>query len=123
MKKKNIIILLFIFVLIIVAVFVFVQKNNNSEDIDVLNKYYSQYKKDVDAGVGAFMASESFNNLSEGNQIKEIENLLKLYENNGIIKNLHYDNENKLFSFVYNSGITNGALGGVSLKKWDPMMN
>ena len=46
------------------------------------------------------MASESFNNLSEGNQIKEIENLLKLYENNGIIKNLHYDNENKLFSFT-----------------------
>ena len=123
MKKKNIIILILIFFMVIVAGIICVQKLNNSEDLSILNKFYSQHKKDVDAAVEAFMASESFNNLSEDDQIKEMERLLRLYENDGIIKSLHYDNGNKLFSFVYSSGIINGALGGVSLKKWDPMMN
>lgn len=71
----------------------------------------------------SFRESETFNKMNEASQIKEIENLLKMYENNAIIKNLHYDNENKMFSFIYNSGEIEGALGGVSLKKWDPMMN
>jgi len=42
-----------------------------------------------------------------------------MYENNKIIKNLQYDNENEMFSFIYNYGEIKGALGGVSLKKWD----
>ena len=67
-----------------------------------------------------FRESETFNKMNEANQIKEMENLLKIYENNIIIKNLHYDNENKMFSFIYNFGKIKGALGGVSLKNGIP---
>lgn len=122
MKKKNIIIGIVIFIVIIAIIFI-ISKNNNIEDSSIVNEFYSQYKEDVDGGVESFRESETFNKMNEANQIKEMENLLKIYENNTIIKNLHYDNENKMFSFIYNSGKIKGALGGVSLKKWNPMMN
>ena len=66
---------------------------------------------------------ETFNKMNEANQIEEMKNLLKIYEKNKIIKNLHYDDSSKMFTFVYNYGEIKGALGGVSLKIWDPMMN
>ena len=52
-------------------------------------------------------------------QIETIENLLGLYETSGAIKNLYYDSNNKLYSVMYE----NGALGGVSLKQFEPMLN
>lgn len=125
MKKKNIIIcsIIFIIILIIVLIFIISTKNSNIDTSSIVYEFYSQYKEDVDSGVEFFRKSETFNKMNETNQIKEMKNLLKLYENNGIIKNLYYNNENKLFSFIYNFGEIKGALGGVSLKKWNPMMN
>lgn len=123
MKKKNIIIVIVILMVIIALIFIISKKNNNIDDSSIVYEFYSQYKEDIDGGVESFRGSETFNKMNEANQIKEMENLLKIYENNTIIKNLHYDNENKMFSFIYNSGEIKGALGGVSLKKWNPMMN
>ena len=124
MKKKNIIIVIVILMVIIALIFIISKKNNNIDDSSIVYEFYSQYKEDVDGGVESFRESENFNKMNEANQIKEMENLLKMYENNAIIKNLHYDdNENKMFSFIYNSGEIKGALGGVSLKEWNPIMN
>ena len=117
MKKRNIIIGIVILIVIITLIFIISKKNNNIDDSSIVYECYSQYKEDVEGGVNSFIESETFDNLNEANQIKEMENLLKLYEKNAIIKNLYYDNENKMFSFNYNSGELEGALGGVSLKK------
>lgn len=122
MKNKILIIGIAIVILVIALVFIARKNNNSHNGIDV-NGIYSQYKGDVDSGVEAFRKSETFNEMNEANQIKKMNNLLKIYEDNGIIKNLHYDDANKLFSFIYNSGEIKGTLGGVSLKKWNPMMN
>jgi len=122
MKKKILILGIVIFILVIVLIFI-VRKTNNEFNSDIAKEFYSQYKEDVDSGVELFRKSEAFDKLSEANQIKEMSDLLKLYENNKVIKNLYYDNENKLFSFIYNYGDIKGALGGVSLKTWDPMLN
>lgn len=121
--KKRIIIGIVICIVIISLIFIINKKNNNIDDSSIVYKFYSQYKEDVDSGVKSFRESETFNKMNEANQINEIENLLKIYENNGIIKNLYYNNENKLFSFIYNSGEIKGTLGGVSLKKWNSMLN
>lgn len=122
MKKKNIFIVISIFIAIIFIFFI-ISKINNNINNNIVNEFYSQYIEDVDEGVEFFRESETFNKMNEANQIKEMENLLKMYQDNGIIKNLHYDIENKLFSFIYNYGEIQGTLGGVSLKKWDHMIN
>lgn len=119
MKKKIVIVGILIFI-VLIGIVLIVKKNN---DNIIVSEFYSQYKEDVDSGVESFMGSETFNKMNEANQIKEINNLLKMYQNDGVIKNLYYDSSNKLYSFEYNYGETKGALGGVSLKDMDPMMN
>ena len=59
----------------------------------------------------------------ESNQINEMNDLLKIYEREGIIKNLYYDNSQKSFGFEYSDGELKGVLGGVMLKDWEPMFN
>lgn len=122
--KKSIVTILVILIIIITVIFVIGKKTaNNVDENDAVYEFYNQYKDDVDSGTEALRESETFNKMNEANQIKEMEKLLKIYENSRIIKKLYYDNENKLFSFIYNSGEIKGTLGGVSLKKWDTMMN
>jgi len=60
------------------------------------------------------------------NKTKKIDtmgDLLNLYEQHSIIKNIHYDKPGQMYSFTYNYGDIKGALGGVMLKTWNPMMN
>lgn len=126
MKAKNIIrtiaIVMFIIV-IIVLIFIIYKKDTNIDENGIAYEIYSQYKENVDGGVEFFIKSETFNKMDKITQIEEMEKLLKIYENNRIIKNLYCDSESKFFSFTYNSGEIKGALGGVSLKEWEPMMN
>lgn len=121
MKKKILIIGIIIFIIVIGIVFI-VRRNSNFDNNIILSEFYSQNTENVDDGVESFIESESFKNMSENNQIKEIYNLLKIYEKNSVIKNLNYDDENKFFSYIYNYGEIKGAEGGVSLKK-NSMMN
>lgn len=122
MKKKILEIGIAIFIIVIGVIF-FVGKNDIIDYNGTVNQFYSQYKEDVDSGTGAFMESDAFKNMDEANQIEEMNHLLKMYENSGIIKDLYYDDQHKMFSFVYNYGEMKEVLGGVSLKIWDPMMN
>ncbi len=119
MRKKILIGVIFLLILMILAIVV-ICKDNSS---DIVNEAYNKYLKDVDSGVSYLMQIEEFKEMDENSQIKEIKDLLKKYQNAMIIKNLHYDSTNKLYSFQYNYGELKGSLGGVSLKKWDPMMN
>lgn len=135
MKKKVLIIGIFVLILVLAVVVFIVNKDNNIDNSSIKNEVaytesnskideiYNKYKNDVDSGTEYFMESEYYNEMSEDNQIEEMNNLLKKYEKNKIIKNLNYDKESKLFSFIYNYGEIKGALGGVSLKVWHPMMN
>ncbi len=122
MKKKILVIGIIIFIIVVGIVFI-VGKNDNIDYNGTVSRFYSQYREDVGSGTGALMESETFKNMDEANQIEEMNHLLKMYENNGIIKDLYYDDPNMLFSFVYNYGEMKEVLGGVSLKTWDPMMN
>lgn len=121
--KKKILIIGIIILAIVIGIVLIIRKNNKIGTTSMVNEIYSQYKEEVDYGVESFMKSEAFHKMNETSQIIEIDNLLKMYENNGIIKNLYYDEENKFFSFTYNTGEMKEALGGVSLKTWDPMLN
>jgi len=82
-----------------------------------------KYKEDVDVGVEHFRESDYFKKMSKNDQIKEMNEILKIYKNNMIIISLDYDSESEMFSFQYNYGELKGALGGVLLKEWGPKQN
>lgn len=118
--KKGLIIILS--VLIIVACIVFVIYKNSVVVDSEINDIYNMYRTDVDEGVSYLRTSEGFNSMSKDNQVSAMNELLEIYEKNNIIKNLYYDND-LTFTFTYNYGEIKGALGGVMLKDWDPMMD
>lgn len=120
--KKLIIVVSIIFV-IIGIVYLIYNRLNITENQGVINDIYNMYSTDVDDGVSYLRTSEGFNRMSKKNQVSAIDELLKIYEKNNIIKYLNYENSNLMFTFTYNYGEIKGALGGVMLKDWDPMMN
>ena len=125
--KKSIFIGILIFTCIISTAFVLsvlmVDENVSSENIQIVKDIYSQNSTDVDEGVQKLMSSEEYNKLNKDEQIKFVGYLLEHYENSSIIKNLYYDESNQMYTFTYNYGDIKGALGGVMLKTWEPMMN
>ena len=84
---------------------------------------YNKYPDDVDKAVQELMSSDEYNRMDKNNQIKNIGELLEIYEENHVIRNLYYDKVGPSYTFTYNKGDIKGALGGVLLKDWDPMMN
>ena len=94
--------------------------NSGEENINIsyANQIYNDFKDDVDGGVAFLMESDYFVEMDATTQMEEMNNLLKIYEDNQVIKNLLRDDENMFFSFTYNIGLIDGALGGVSLKEF-----
>ena len=125
--KKNIIVGIILFIgIILIAVLVAILLTNNdisNQSSDISNEVYSMYPDDVDGAVQYFMNRKEYKNINKDKQAQEIGDLLKLYQKNSIIKNLYYDEATPMYTFIYNTGDIKGALGGVSLKTWDPMMN
>lgn len=125
--KKSIIIGIIIFTFIISIAFVLsmliVDENISAENIKEAKEIYNQNSRDVDEGVNKFMSSKEYNKMNKDEQIKLVGYLLELYEDSLVIKNLHYDESALMYTFTYNYGDTAGALGGVMLKDWNPMMN
>ena len=109
MKKATIYILLLVILLCVIIFGIYSNSNKKEND----------HQDDVDTGTQELMKSQEYKEMSEVEQIEIIGNLLGLYETSGAIKNLYYDSNDKLYSFMYE----NGALGGVSLKPFDPMLN
>jgi len=126
MKKSIImgtIIFLCIIALAIIAAILVTDKIISKENSNMLVDIYNQYPTDVDEGIKQFMSSEEYNKMNKTKKIDTMGDLLNLYEQHSIIKNIHYDKPGQMYSFTYNYGDIKGALGGVMLKTWNPMMN
>lgn len=127
MKKSILLgISIFITVIILSGITVVLLKNNdniNKEAISIIEKTYNLYPDDVDSAVQYFMNSEEYKKMNKDKQVEDIGTLLELYQKNGVIKNLYYDESTPMYSFTYNNGDIKGVLGGVMLKDWHPMMN
>ena len=127
MKKSILLgISIFIIVIILSGITVVLLKNNdniNKEAISIIEKTYNLYPDDVDSAVQYFMNSEEYKKMNKDKQVEDIGTLLELYQKNGVIKNLYYDESTPMYSFTYNNGDIKGVLGGVMLKDWHPMMN
>lgn len=126
MKKSiivGVIIFFIIILLAIVASILVTDKVSIKNDNEYVNDIYNKYPTDVDEAVNIFMSSEEYNKMSKDNQIKIMGDLLNIYKQNSVIKNLYYDETGLMYTFTYNTGNIKGALGGVMLKTWNPMMN
>ena len=126
MKKSiitGIIIFLCIIALAIVAAILVTNKRILKENSNMLVDIYNQYPTDVDEGINKFMSSNEYNKMNKTKKIDTMGDLLNLYEQNFVIKNIHYDESGQMYTFTYNYGDIKGALGGVMLKEWNPMMN
>ena len=127
MIKKSTIVGMIIFIGIILiamlAVITLIHKDTEKQNADIINKIYNMYHEEVDGGVQYFMNSKEYTNMSKDEKIHNMDDLLSIYEEYGIIKNLYYDESSLMYTFVYNHGDIQGALGGVSLRDWNPMMN
>ena len=119
---KKILVLCSFILLAILAVIICVQYFNKDFS-DVVIESYNKYPDDVSMGTLYLKENVNFKKMDESNQINEMNDLLKIYEREGMIKNIYYDNSQKSFSFEYNNGGLKGVLGGVMLKDWNPMFN
>ncbi len=125
MKKKVIFIVIILLIVgcVVGAILYFNNiKNNKKEAYEDSYNYpekeiFTKNQEDVDAGIEALMNSDEYNILIEVDKIKSVGKLLDLYEENKVIKNLHYDDNGKMFTFQYSGGEIDGALGGVMLKE------
>lgn len=120
--KKTILSLFLIVVIAIIISGYFIYNKENKSDSNFYTEIYSNYN-DVDDGVKVLINSKEYKMMSEDEKVTMMKQFLKLYESAGIISNLYYDSNNKLYSFTYSNGELDGALGGVSLKEFDPMLN
>ncbi len=126
MKKGKIIGLILFITIILIAVLIaliLIDKGDIKGNSNELNKLYELYPTDVDGAVNDYMSGQEYKSMNKNNQVKNVGNLLEIYEINNIIKNLYYDEESQMYTFTYNYGNIKGALGGVMLKDWDPMFN
>ena len=121
MKNKKIIISIIIVLLLIVVGIIGLKSIEGTSQI--AENVYSMFSRDVDAGTSYLFESEEFDSMNQSSKIEEMGNLLNLYQKNGLIDNLYYDESSQMYTFTYGKGNIEGALGGVLLKEWDPMMN
>lgn len=125
--KKSIFIGIIIFACVISFAFVIsvlmLDDDTTVESTSKVKELYSKYSTDVDSAINEYMESEEYRNMNEDAQVERIGDLLEFYEQNNIITNLYYDETNLMYTFTYNHGDIKGALGGVKLKQWNPMMN
>ena len=119
---KKILVLCSFILLAILAVIICAQYFNKDLS-DVVIDSYDKYPDDVSMGTLDLKENTEYKKMDESNKIKEMNDLLKTYEREGMIKNIYYDNSQKSFGFEYSDGELKGVLGGVMLKDWEPMFN
>ena len=121
-KKMNPIWVILVFAILALTVVckINITAKNNEFKIESI---YQQYTKDVDSATQELMNQQGFMKLSQADKVKEMGKLLAIYEELGVITNLFYAGESYMYTFTYNTEPIVGALGGVSLKEWNPYMN
>lgn len=120
MKNKKIIIIVIVLILVVTCIIGLKSIKGTSQ---IAENAYNMFSGDVDAGSGYLLESEEFDTMNQTSKIEEMGKLLNLYQSNGLIGNLYYDKSSEMYTFTYGKGNIEGALGGVSLKEWNPMMN
>ena len=129
MKKKSIIIGCIVLVVIVVmatSLFFSVSMNDekeNSQEIKFANQIYLEFINDIDEGINQLINNTEYLKMTDEQKISTVSEFLNLYEKAKIIKNVSYSEENKMFSFIYNTGEEKGTLGGISIKNFDPLFN
>ena len=119
-NEKIIISIIIVLLLIVVGIIGLKSVEGTSQ---IAENVYSMFSSDVDAGTSYLFETEEFDNMNQSSKIEEMGILLNLYQKNGLIDNLYYDDSSEMYTFTYGKGNIEGALGGVWLKEWDPMMN
>ncbi len=127
MKNKSIligVIIVAVIVLISIGLLVTSSKNNN-EDINnsLAIEIYNKYTNDVDGGIECLINNVQYSSMQNDEKIKVSRELLELYKNDKLIKNINYSNESKIFTFQYNSGEEKGNLGGLKIERFNSMFN
>lgn len=118
MKNKTIIVVILMALFLGASVYkMYGEKKVTTNDYVVT--IFEKNKSNVDDGASMLVQNEKYNKLSEENQIKDMEKLLKLYSKKGDIKKLYYDSKNKTFTFEYKDGV----LGGMKMTKFDSKTN
>ena len=121
-KKMNPIWVVLVFVILAFTIICKVNITNKNNEFQI-EAIYQQHSKDVDAGVQKLLSHQGFTGLSQENKVKEMGKLLDIYIQVGVITNLYYTEDSYMYTFTYNTEPIVGALGGVSVKVWDPYMN
>lgn len=129
MKKKSIIIgclVLVVIVVIATSLFFYVSmkdEKENSQEIKFANQIYLEFNNDIDEGINQLINNTEYLKMTDEQKISTVSEFLNLYKKAKIIKNVSYSEENKMFSFIYNTVEEKGTLGVISIKKFDPMFN
>lgn len=129
MKKKSIIIgCLVLVVIVVIATSLFFSvsmkdEKENSQEIKFANQIYLEFNNDIDEGIKQLTNNTEYLKMTDEQKVSTVSEFLNLYKKAKIIKNVSYSEENKTFSFIYNTEEEQGSLGGISIKKFDTMFN
>lgn len=128
--KKVIIILVVVVLLLVCGFFIFKAVSNNSVNLpnkeeleSQATEIYNDNTNDVMEGTNALYNIEGYETMSIEERSVVVGQLLKLYEQEGKIRNLEYYEDQYLYSFEYNGGVMDGVLGGVTLNDFDENLN
>lgn len=99
--KKSIVLMIVLVLGILLAIFIVI----NSES--------------VDSAISKLTSSAEYTQMSNYEKKEAVEKLLKRLKNQGKIRCFSYLESSMLYSFEY----SNGVLGGIMIKGWDPYMN
>ncbi len=121
-KKMNPIWVILVFVVLAIVVIYKINITNKSNTYK-LEEIYQAHSKDVDSATQELLNHPGFSGLSKAKQVTDMGKLLAIYEQTGVITNVFYSGDDYMYTFTYNLEPISGALGGVSLKEWNPFMN
>jgi hypothetical protein len=121
-KKMNPLWVVLVFIVLIITVLckITIAAKGNEYKLEAI---YQEFNSDVDSGTQALLNHSGFKVLSQSEKVAQMGKLLAIYEQTGAISNLYYVGDSYMYTFTYNTEPIAGALGGVSLKEWNPYMN
>lgn len=110
MKRKNTILIIVISTIILLATIILI----------VLTQGNKMTKNEsIDYAIDKLTNSEEYKQMSDNQKKEECEKLLNRLKDQGKIKYFSYSESSMLYSFEYSDGV----LGGIMIKEWDPYMN
>ena len=121
-KKMNPIWVVLVFVVLAVVIIYKINVTNKANTYK-LEEIYQAHSKDVDSATQELLNHPGFEGLSKADKVADMGKLLAIYEQTGVITNVFYSGDDHMYTFTYNLEPITGALGGVSLKEWNPYMN